>query len=81
MNGDLYGAYSIAEDLLHSMGYEVDRGNSDEEAIEKAARRTDNAPYPAHFSKSETSEKKSFEEFYIEGEAVNMDRFTSLGGA
>ncbi len=35
--------------------------------------------YPVHFSKSDTSGEKSFEEFYIEGETLDMSRFTSLG--
>lgn len=69
----------IAEDLLHDMGYEISYCKSDEEAIEKAATRADNAPYPVHFSKSDTSGEKSFEEFYIEGETVDLDRFNSLG--
>ena len=69
----------IAEDLLTSMGYEIDYCSSDKEAIEKAAVWTDGKPYPVHFSISDTSGEKSFEEFYIEGENVDMNRFKSLG--
>ena len=69
----------IAENILHSMGYEIIYCNSDGEVIENAANRSGNAPYPAHFSKSDTSSKKSFEEFYIEGEAVDMGSYKGLG--
>ena len=69
----------IAEDLLHAMGYEVEHCNSDEEAIRKAASWTDGKPYPVHFSPADTSGEKAFEEFYVEGESLDMDRFQSLG--
>ena len=69
----------IAEDLLHSMGYEVDRCTTDEEAIRKSVEWTGGAPYPVHFSPSDTSGEKSYEEFYIPGEAVDMQSFKSLG--
>ena len=69
----------IAEDLLHSMGYEVDHCNSDDEAIRKSVGWTEGAPYPVHFSSSDTSGEKSYEEFYIPGEAVDMQSFKSLG--
>ena len=69
----------IAEDLLTSMGYEIDYCDSDEEAIGKAVNLKDGEPYPVHFSASDTSGEKAFEEFYVEGEAVDMERFKSLG--
>ncbi len=69
----------IAEDLLTSYGYEIDYCCSDAEAIEKSKDWNENKPYPVHFSASDTSGEKAFEEFYIPGEAVDMDRFKSLG--
>ena len=69
----------IAEDLLHAMGYEVDYCTSDEEAIEKSKGWSEETPYPVHFSKSDTSGEKAFEEFYIEGETVDFNTFKSLG--
>ena len=69
----------IAEDLLSSMGYAIDYCDSDQEAIEKAGNWTAGQPYPVHFSSSDTSGEKAFEEFFVEGESVNMDRFKSLG--
>lgn len=69
----------IAEDLLTSMGYEIDYCSSDEDVIRKASVWTEGKPYPVHFSVSDTSGEKAFEEFYVEGETVDMQRFLSLG--
>lgn len=69
----------IAVDLLAAMGYEADHCSSDEEAIEKALGWSEGKAYPVHFSPSDTSGEKSFEEFFIEGEAIDMARFKSLG--
>lgn len=69
----------IAEDLLTSMGYEIEYCKSDEEAIKKAAVWTDGIPYPVYFSTSDTSGEKAFEEFYVPGEAVDTTTFSSLG--
>ena len=35
--------------------------------------------YPVHFSKSNTSGEKPYEEFYTDSETVDMERFESLG--
>ncbi len=69
----------IAEDLLTSKGYEIDYCNSDAEAIEKSRSWTEDDPYPVHFSSSDTSGEKSFEEFYVPSETVDMERFKALG--
>ena len=69
----------IAEDLLDEMGYKPDYCNTDTEAIEKATNFAEGKPYPVHFSPSDTSGEKSYEEFYIEGESLDMNRFRSLG--
>lgn len=69
----------IAEDLLAFMGYEADYCLSDAEAIEKAGVWTEGRPYPVHFGASDTSGEKAFEEFYVEGESVDVKRFSSVG--
>ncbi len=69
----------IAEDLLRCHGYKIDYCDSDAEAIEKSRNWTEGKPYPVYFSASDTSGEKAFEEFYISGEAVDMERFSSLG--
>lgn len=69
----------IAEDLLKCMGFGVDYCSSDEEAIEKSKSWTIGNPYPVHLSGSNTSGEKAFEEFYVEGESVDLDTYKSLG--
>ena len=69
----------IAEEVLTSMGYEVGFCDSDIEAIEKSKKWKTGMPYPVYFSPSDTSGEKSFEEFYVEGENIDLERFRSLG--
>lgn len=70
----------IATDLLHEYGYEVLECSSDEEAIEKAeALKNGSRQYPVHYSASNTSGEKSFEEFYTDAETVDMYRLSALG--
>lgn len=70
----------IAEDLLHTYGFNVCYCNSDEDAIIKAEYLKNGAKdYPVHFSKSDTSGEKTFEEFVTNTEKSDLDRFSSLG--
>ncbi len=71
---------AIATNLLHEYGYEVLECASDEEAIEKAEELKNGSKlYPVHYSASNTSGEKSFEEFYTDTESVDMDRLSALG--
>lgn len=71
---------AIAKELLWTCGYEIVYCESDEEAIrcskelKKGSKR-----YPVHFSVSDTSGEKAFEEFYTSTESVDQNRFLSLG--
>lgn len=70
----------IAEAFIRENGFEVMYCDSDEEAIEKAiALKNGSKYYPVHFSKSDTSGEKPYEEFYTVSESTDMDRFSSLG--
>ena len=70
----------IARELLNEHGYEVLECSSDAEAIDKAEElKKGSKYYPVHFSVSNTSGEKMFEEFVTETEVVDMDRFSSLG--
>ncbi|WP_297962919.1 polysaccharide biosynthesis protein [uncultured Anaerovibrio sp.] len=70
----------IATTLLEEHGYEVLECDSDEEAIEKAAElRKGSKQYPVHYSGSNTSGEKAYEEFYTESETVDLARLKSLG--
>lgn len=70
----------IAVALLHEHGYEVLECDSDEEAIDKATGlKNGSRKYPVHFSGSNTSGEKSYEEFYTDEENVDFDRLRALG--
>lgn len=71
---------AIATELLKAHGYRILECVSDDEAIDKAELlRKGSLDYPVHYSVSDTSGEKSFEEFYTDTETVDMNRFKSLG--
>lgn len=71
---------AIATALLEEYGYNVLECASDEEAIDKAEElKNGGRDYPVHYSGSNTSGEKAFEEFFTDEENVDMIRFESLG--
>lgn len=71
---------AIATALLKEYGYNVLKCASDEEAIDKAVElKNGGRDYPVHYSGSNTSGEKAFEEFFTDEENVDMIRFESLG--
>lgn len=71
---------AIAEDLLKEYGYEIKYCENDEEAVREAASlKNGSKTYPVHFSASDTSGEKAYEEFFTDNETVDNDRFKSLG--
>lgn len=70
----------IGTELLKEHGYEALECLSDKEAIEKAeCLRKGSTLYPVHYSKSDTSGEKAYEEFVTETETADYSRFESLG--
>lgn len=83
----------IARRLLEEQGYQVLECESDEAAIRRAdelrhflaaddgtlASASGRLSYPVHFSASDTSGEKAYEEFYTDTETVDLNRFRSLG--
>ncbi len=70
----------IAERLLTEMGLSPHYCSSDDEAIEYAKRmKEENREYPVHFSQTDTSGEKQYEEFYEGDEYTDNDRFRALG--
>lgn len=70
----------IATAFLQENGFEVLQCSSDEEAIDKSEElRNGSLMYPVHYSGSNTSGEKAYEEFFIETESVDMDRLKALG--
>ena len=71
---------AIARELLRVHGFEALECGSDAEAIDKAEDlKRGSRLYPVHFSLSDTSGEKPFEEFVTEEETADWDRFGSLG--
>ena len=71
---------SIATDFLNENGYEVLECNSDAEAIEKAEElKNGSKKYPVHYSGSDTTGEKAYEEFFTDSEQTDMNQFESLG--
>lgn len=71
---------AIAIELLKEHGYEVLECASDEEAIDKADElKNGSNRYPVHFSRSDTSGEKPYEEFVTDTETADMELFRSLG--
>lgn len=71
---------AIGTKLLEAYGYTVLKCSSDEEAIDKAEElKIGSKFYPVHYSISNTSGEKPFEEFVTETETADMERFASLG--
>lgn len=70
---------SICDDFIREMGYEKREFATDTEAKEFAATHTNEKTVAVVYSRSDTTGEKSFEEFYVPGEHINMERFSSLG--
>lgn len=70
----------IATAFIEENGFEVLKCNSDEEAIEKAEElKKGSLKYPVHYSGSNTSGEKAYEEFYTDTESVDLNRLKALG--
>ncbi|MCR5340560.1 MAG: polysaccharide biosynthesis protein [Saccharofermentans sp.] len=71
---------AIATELLKAHGYDVLECASDNEAIEKSEELKNGSKlYPVHYSASDTSGEKPFEEFVTDEEIADLKRFDSLG--
>lgn len=71
---------TIATQLLKENGYEIIECKSDEEALKHAVfLKNGSKEYPVRYTESDTSGEKPFEEFFVDSEIVDMNRFSSLG--
>ena len=81
---------SICDDFIKAQGFEKDLCASDEEAKQKASAldysdsqlstlNFQPLKYPTVYFKSDTTGEKAYEEFYVPGEKIDMQRFQSLG--
>ena len=74
---------SICDRFVEANGLEKDPCATDAEARHKAAMFNDNEngkpKYPTVYFTSDTTGEKAYEEFYVPGEKVDMQRFMALG--
>lgn len=71
---------SICDDFVKAEGLEKVECASDAEAKAMAdCISYDSKEYPVVYFKSDTTGEKAYEEFYVPGEKVNMERFSALG--
>ena len=69
----------IAVKYLNSLGYEPVECATEDEARARVSELKALHKYPVYFFKSDTTGEKDFEEFYMDGENLDMDKFTSIG--
>ena len=71
---------AICNDFVKAEGFDKKECASDAEAKEYASNMSyENATYPVVYFKSDTTGEKAYEEFYVPGEKIDMQRFKSLG--
>lgn len=71
---------SICDSFVKSEGFAKKECSSDAEAKHFAHEMSyDSDTYPVVYFKSDTTGEKAYEEFYIPGEKINMNRFMALG--
>lgn len=71
---------AICDDFVKAEGFNKVECSSDSEAKKYAADMSyESANYPVVYFKSDTTGEKAYEEFFISGEKVNMERFSALG--
>ena len=73
---------SICDNFVAAQGFEKVQCKTDEEAKQKAmhlAEETKQTTYPVVYFNSDTTGEKAYEEFYVPGEKIDMNRFKALG--
>jgi FlaA1/EpsC-like NDP-sugar epimerase len=76
---DLITFSSIAKKFLNHQGYEVHYCNSEKEAREAVSESIAHKKWPCFFTVSDTTGEKSFEEFYMPNEHLDLNTFEKLG--
>ncbi len=70
----------ICDDFVNAEGFQKVECPNDEAAKDFADQMSfDSEKYPVVYFKSDTTGEKAYEEFYVPGEKINMERFKALG--
>jgi FlaA1/EpsC-like NDP-sugar epimerase len=78
---------SICDEFVKAEGFEKDLCTTDAEAVLKASQlepetwnlNLETPKYPVRYFASDTTGEKAYEEFYVPGEKIDMQRFQALG--
>lgn len=71
---------AICDEFVKAEGFTKVECHNDSEAKKYAAEMTyESENYPVAYFKSDTTGEKAYEEFYVPGEKIDMERFSSLG--
>ena len=71
---------SICDDFVKAEGFKKVECNNDPSAKKYAANMDyESDTYPVVYFKSDTTGEKAYEEFYVPGEKIDMERFMALG--
>lgn len=71
---------SICDNFVKAKGFKKIECNNDSEAKQYAAAMSyESETYPVVYFNSDTTGEKTYEEFYVPGEKINMERFSTLG--
>lgn len=71
---------SICDDFINAEGFKKVECNNEQEAKQYAANMLYGSnTYPVIYFKSDTTGEKPYEEFYVPGETINLERFSALG--
>ncbi|MCQ2181812.1 MAG: UDP-N-acetylglucosamine 4,6-dehydratase [Bacteroidales bacterium] len=71
---------AICDDFVKAEGFKKVECSNDPEAKKFAAEMSyESEDYPVVYFKSDTTGEKAYEEFYVHGEKINMERFLALG--
>jgi len=71
---------AICDEFVKAEGFEKKQCANDAEAVAYAAKMGyESETYPVVYFGSDTTGEKAYEEFYVPGEKINLDRFRALG--
>ena len=76
---DLITFSSIAERFLKLKGFDAYPCKDENEARKSVMARKEKNQWPCYFTVSDTTGEKSYEEFYMPNETIDLDRFEKLG--
>lgn len=70
---------SICDEYVKAMGHVKHEYVADADAVKAASQMNEGSDWPVVYFDSDTTGEKPYEEFYIPGERLDMERFSALG--